>query len=58
MAVYKNGHANHHGSILGVVRCPRPCQAGEAYPIAVHTSTLAGMQPGDSTGDIFNGVAG
>ncbi len=34
---------------------PSAGQGCEAYPIAVHTSTLAGMQPGDSTGDIFNG---
>ncbi len=30
-------------------------QACLVYPIAVHTSTLDGLQPGDSTGDIFNG---
>ena len=30
-------------------------QGCEVYPIAVHTSTIDGLQPGDTTGDIFNG---
>jgi hypothetical protein len=31
-------------------------QGCEVYPIAVHVNTLNGLQPGDSTGDIFNGA--
>lgn len=31
-------------------------QGCEAYPIALHRSTLDGHQPGDSLGDIFNGA--
>ncbi len=31
-------------------------QGCEVYPIAVHTSTIDPLQPGDTTGDIFNGA--
>jgi hypothetical protein len=35
---------------------PSAGQGCEVYPIAVHISTLDSLQPGDSTGDIFNGA--
>jgi hypothetical protein len=35
---------------------PSAGQGCEVYPIALHTSTLAGHQSGDSLGDIFNGA--
>ena len=31
-------------------------QGCEVYPIAVHTSTVAGVQPGDTMQDVFNGA--
>lgn len=41
------------GSVAVVTLFPQSC---EAYPIALHTTSIAGLQPGDSTGSIYWGT--